>query len=133
FTLLDYFPNDFLMIIDESHVTIPQIRGMWGGDRSRKLNLVNYGFRLPSAIDNRPLNFGEFENLINQVIYVSATPGEFELEKTGGVIVEQVVRPTGLLDPEIEIRPSFNQIDDLLHEINLRINANERILVTTLT
>ena len=133
FTLLDYFPQDFLMIIDESHATIPQVRGMWGGDRSRKLNLVNFGFRLPSAIDNRPLNFGEFENLINQLIYVSATPGEFELEKTGGVIVEQVVRPTGLLDPEIEIRPSFNQIDDLLHEINLRIEANERILVTTLT
>lgn len=133
FTLLDYFPQDFLMIIDESHATIPQVRGMWGGDRSRKLNLVNFGFRLPSAIDNRPLNFGEFENLINQLIYVSATPGEFELEKTGGVIVEQVVRPTGLLDPKIEIRPSFNQIDDLLHEINLRIEANERILVTTLT
>jgi excinuclease ABC subunit B len=133
FTLLDYFPKDFLMIIDESHATIPQVRGMWGGDRSRKLNLVNYGFRLPSAIDNRPLNFGEYENLINQAIYVSATPGEFELEKTGGVIVEQIVRPTGLLDPEIEVRPSLNQIDDLLHEISERININERILVTTLT
>ncbi|MGE5356428.1 MAG: excinuclease ABC subunit UvrB [Deltaproteobacteria bacterium] len=133
FTLLDYFPRDFLMIIDESHVTIPQVRGMWGGDRSRKLNLVNYGFRLPSAIDNRPLNFAEFENLINQAIYVSATPGEFELEKTGGVIVEQVVRPTGLLDPEIEVRPSTNQVDDLLNEINDRIVQNERTLVTTLT
>jgi excinuclease ABC subunit B len=133
FTLLDYFPEDFLMIIDESHVTIPQVRGMWGGDRSRKLNLVNYGFRLPSAIDNRPLNFAEFENIINQAVYVSATPGEFELEKTGGVIVEQVVRPTGLLDPQIEVRPSINQIDDLLNEINDRISVNERILVTTLT
>jgi excinuclease ABC subunit B len=133
FTLLDYFPKDFLMIIDESHATIPQVRGMWGGDRSRKLNLVNFGFRLPSAIDNRPLNFGEYENLINQAIYVSATPGEFELEKTGGVIVEQIVRPTGLLDPEIEVRPSINQIDDLLNEINERIAVNERILVTTLT
>lgn len=133
FTLLDYFPDDYLMILDESHVTIPQVRGMWGGDRSRKLNLVNYGFRLPSAIDNRPLNFGEFENLINQAIYVSATPAVFELEKTGGVIVEQIVRPTGLLDPEIEVRPSIDQIDNLIKEINERIDKNERTLVTTLT
>lgn len=133
FTLLDYFPDDYLMILDESHVTIPQVRGMWGGDRSRKLNLVNFGFRLPSAIDNRPLNFGEFENLINQAIYVSATPAEYELEKTGGVIVEQIVRPTGLLDPEIEVRPSVDQIDNLIKEINERIDKNERTLVTTLT
>lgn len=133
FTLLDYFPDDYLMILDESHVTIPQVRGMWGGDRSRKLNLVNFGFRLPSAIDNRPLNFGEFENLINQAVYVSATPAEYELEKTGGVIVEQIVRPTGLLDPEIEVRPSIDQIDNLIKEINERIDKNERTLVTTLT
>ncbi len=133
FTLLDYFPDDYLMIIDESHVTIPQVRGMWGGDRSRKLNLVNYGFRLPSAIDNRPLNFEEFESLTNQIIYVSATPGDFELEKTGGIIVEQIVRPTGLIDPKIVVRPSINQIDDLVHEINERIKSNERTLVTTLT
>ncbi len=133
FTLLDYFPDDYLMIVDESHVTIPQVRGMWGGDRSRKLNLVNFGFRLPSAIDNRPLNFEEFESITNQLIYASATPGDYELEKTGGVIVEQIVRPTGLLDPEIVVRPSINQIDDLLGEINDRINKNERILVTTLT
>jgi len=133
FCLLDYFPEDYLMIIDESHVTIPQVRGMWGGDRSRKLNLVNYGFRLPSAIDNRPLNFNEFEGLINQVIYVSATPADYELEHTGGVVVEQIVRPTGLLDPPIEIRPSLNQIDDLLEEVSERIKAGERILVTTLT
>ncbi len=133
FTLLDYFPDDYLMIIDESHVTVPQVRGMWGGDRSRKLNLVNYGFRLPSAIDNRPLNFEEFESLTNQIIYVSATPGDFELEKTGGIIVEQIVRPTGLIDPKIVVRPSINQIDDLLHEINERIKNNERTLVTTLT
>lgn len=133
FTLLDYFPDDYLMILDESHVTIPQVRGMWGGDRSRKLNLVNFGFRLPSAIDNRPLNFGEFENLINQAIYVSATPAEYELEKTGGVIVEQIVRPTGLLDPEIEVRASVDQIDNLIKEINERIDKNERTLVTTLT
>ena len=133
FTLLDYFPDDYLMIIDESHVTVPQIRGMWGGDRARKMNLVNYGFRLPSALDNRPLNFEEFENLANQTVYVSATPGDYELQKTGGVIVEQIVRPTGLLDPEMEVRPSINQIDDLLHEINKRITNNERTLVTTLT
>jgi excinuclease ABC subunit B len=133
FCLLDYFPDDYLMIIDESHATVPQVRGMWGGDRARKLNLVSYGFRLPSAMDNRPLNFEEFEKLTNQVIYVSATPGEYELEQTGGVIVEQVVRPTGLLDPPIEVRPSINQIDDLLEEISKRIENDERVLVTTLT
>ncbi len=133
FCLLDYFPDDYLMIIDESHVTIPQIRGMWGGDRARKLNLVNHGFRLPSALDNRPLNFAEFEELINQVIFVSATPGDYELEQTGGVVVEQLIRPTGLLDPPIEVRPSINQIDDLLDEIRQRAARNERVLVTTLT
>lgn len=133
FCLLDYFPDDYLMIIDESHVTLPQVRGMWGGDRERKLNLVNYGFRLPSAIDNRPLNFDEFETLINQVVYVSATPGDFELGRTEGVVVEQIVRPTGLLDPPIDVRPSLNQIDDLLDEIQKRIAINERVLVTTLT
>jgi excinuclease ABC subunit B len=133
FTLLDYFPEDYLMIIDESHVTIPQIRGMSGGDRARKLNLVNFGFRLPSAMDNRPLTFNEFEKLVNQVVFVSATPGDYELEETEGVIVEQVVRPTGLLDPRIIVRPTINQIDDLLEEINKRIALNERVLVTTLT
>ncbi len=133
FCLLDYFPDDYLMFIDESHVTVPQVRGMWGGDRARKLNLVNYGFRLPSAMDNRPLAFGEFEGLINQVVYVSATPGDHELEQVGGVITEQIIRPTGLLDPPIEVRPSINQIDDLLDEINERIKRDERILVTTLT
>lgn len=133
FCLLDYFPDDYLMVVDESHVSIPQVRGMWGGDRARKINLVNYGFRLPSAMDNRPLNFNEFEQMVPQTIYVSATPGNYELEKTGGVIVEQVVRPTGLLDPPIEVRPSINQIDDLLNEINIRIEAKERVLVTTLT
>ncbi len=133
FCLLDYFPHDYLMIIDESHVTIPQVRGMWGGDRARKLNLVNYGFRLPSAMDNRPLSFSEFESLTNQVIYLSATPSDYELEQTDGMIVEQVVRPTGLLDPPIDVRPSINQIDDLLEEINKRIEVNERVLVTTLT
>jgi excinuclease ABC subunit B len=133
FCLLDYFPDDYLMIVDESHVTLPQVRGMWGGDRARKLNLVNYGFRLPSAIDNRPLNFTEFEGLINQVIYVSATPADYELEQTGGVVVEQIVRPTGLLDPPIEIRPSLNQIDDLMDEVNERVKVGERVLVTTLT
>ncbi|MEM1123386.1 MAG: excinuclease ABC subunit UvrB, partial [Bacteroidota bacterium] len=133
FCLLDYFPDDYLMIIDESHVTVPQVRGMWGGDRARKLNLVNFGFRLPSAMDNRPLNFTEFESLINQVVFVSATPGDYELEQTGGVFVEQVIRPTGLLDPPIEVRPSLNQIDDLLDEIQQRIEKNERVLVTTLT
>ena len=133
FCLLDYFPDDYLMIVDESHVTIPQVRGMWGGDRARKINLVNYGFRLPSALDNRPLNFEEFESLTNQVIYVSATPGDHELEKTQGVITEQIVRPTGLLDPPIDVRPSINQIDDLLEEIQTRKDRNERVLVTTLT
>jgi excinuclease ABC subunit B len=133
FCLLDYFPKDFLMVIDESHQTIPQVSGMYGGDRSRKLILVDYGFRLPSALDNRPLNFHEFESLLNQTIYVSATPDDFELEKTGGVVVEQVVRPTGLLDPPIEIRPSVNQIDDLLDEIDKRITKGDRVLVTTLT
>jgi excinuclease ABC subunit B len=133
FCLLDYFPDDYLMVIDESHVTLPQVRGMWGGDRARKINLVNYGFRLPSAMDNRPLNFEEFESLINQVIYVSATPGDYELEKTEGVVVEQIVRPTGLLDPPIEVRTSINQIDDLLDEIQKRIKLDERVLVTTLT
>jgi excinuclease ABC subunit B len=133
FCLLDYFPKDFLMVIDESHQTVPQVSGMYGGDRSRKLILVDYGFRLPSALDNRPLNFHEFESLLNQTIYLSATPDDFELEKTGGMIVEQVVRPTGLLDPPIEIRPSVNQIDDLLDEIDKRIKKGGRVLVTTLT
>lgn len=133
FCLLDYFPDDYLMIVDESHATLPQVKGMWGGDRARKLNLVNYGFRLPSAIDNRPLNFTEFEGLVNQIIYVSATPADYELEQTGGVVVEQIVRPTGLLDPPIEVRPSLNQIDDLMEEVDERIKAGERVLVTTLT
>jgi len=133
FCLLDYFPDDYLLIIDESHVTIPQVRAMWGGDRSRKMNLVDYGFRLPSALDNRPLKFNEFEELLNQVIYVSATPGDYELRKSEGVIVEQIIRPTGLLDPIIEVRPSLNQIDDLLDEIDERVKMEDRILVTTLT
>lgn len=133
FCLLDYFPDDYLLVIDESHVTIPQLRGMYGGDRARKLSLVEHGFRLPSAMDNRPLNFTEFEGLINQVIYVSATPSDYELEQTGGVLVEQLIRPTGLLDPPIEVRPSLNQIDDLLEEIQQRIERDERVLVTTLT
>jgi len=133
FCLLDYFPDDYLMIVDESHATLPQVKGMWGGDRARKLNLVNYGFRLPSAIDNRPLNFTEFEGLVNQVIYVSATPADYELEQTEGVVVEQIVRPTGLLDPPIQIRPSLNQIDDLMEEVDERIKVGERVLVTTLT
>lgn len=133
FCLLDYFPKDFLCVIDESHQTIPQVAGMYGGDRSRKLVLVDYGFRLPSAMDNRPLNFHEFESLIGQTIFVSATPGDYELEKTGGVVVEQVVRPTGLLDPPIEIRPSVNQIDDLLDAIDDRVKKGDRVLVTTLT
>jgi excinuclease ABC subunit B len=133
FCLIDYFPKDFLILLDESHQTIPQISGMYGGDRSRKLTLVEYGFRLPSAMDNRPQNFHEYENLANQTIYVSATPGEYELEKCSGTVVEQVVRPTGLLDPPIEIRPSVNQIDDLLDEIDKRIKMGDRILVTTLT
>ncbi|MDQ0969162.1 excinuclease ABC subunit B [Flavobacterium sp. W4I14] len=133
FCLLDYFPEDYLMVIDESHVTVPQIRAMYGGDRSRKLSLVEYGFRLPAALDNRPLNFNEFEALAPQTIYVSATPAEYELEKSEGVVVEQVIRPTGLLDPVIEIRPAINQVDDLLDEIDLTIKDGGRILVTTLT
>ncbi|MDQ3140770.1 MAG: excinuclease ABC subunit UvrB [Bacteroidota bacterium] len=133
FCLLDYFPDDYLLVIDESHATVPQIRGMWGGDRARKLNLVQFGFRLPSALDNRPLNFNEFEAQINQVIFVSATPGEYELTQTEGMIVEQVVRPTGLLDPPISVRPSINQIDDLMEEIQNRTQRGERVLVTTLT
>jgi excinuclease ABC subunit B len=133
FCLLDYFPTDFLMIIDESHVTIPQTHAMYGGDRSRKENLVEFGFRLPAAMDNRPLKFEEFEALQHQVIYASATPADYELQKTEGVFVEQIIRPTGLLDPEIEVRPSINQIDDLLEEIHLRVEKDERTLVTTLT
>lgn len=133
FCLLDYFPKDYILVIDESHQTVPQVSGMYGGDRSRKLILVDYGFRLPSALDNRPLNFHEFESLTNQTVYVSATPDDYELEKTGGVVIEQVVRPTGLLDPPIEIRPSVNQIDDLLDEIDKRVTKGDRVLVTTLT
>ena len=133
FCLLDYFPDDYLMVIDESHVTVPQIRAMYGGDRSRKLSLVDYGFRLPAALDNRPLNFNEFEALAPQTIYVSATPGDYELERTEGVFIEQVIRPTGLLDPVIEIRPVINQVDDLLDEIDKTIKLGDRILVTTLT
>jgi excinuclease ABC subunit B len=132
-TLLDYLPQDSLIFIDESHQTVPQLRGMYHGDRSRKDNLVEYGFRLPSALDNRPLTFEEFERRTNQVIYVSATPGPYELTKSGGVVVEQVIRPTGLTDPEVEVRPVRGQIDDLLHEIRLRAEKNERVLVTTLT
>ena len=133
FCLLDYFPDDYLMVIDESHVTVPQIRAMYGGDRSRKISLVDYGFRLPAALDNRPLNFQEFENLAPQTIYVSATPGDFELEKSEGVVVQQVIRPTGLLDPVIDIRPVINQVDDLLEEVDKTIKQGDRILVTTLT
>ena len=133
FCLLDYFPDDYLMVIDESHVTIPQVHAMYGGDRSRKENLVEYGFRLPAAMDNRPLKFEEFEEIQNQVIYVSATPADYELQKTEGVFVEQVIRPTGLLDPIIEVRPSLNQIDDLIEEIHIRVEKDERTLVTTLT
>ncbi len=133
YTLIDFFPNDFLMIIDESHQTIPQLRAMYNGDRSRKETLVEYGFRLPSALDNRPLRFEEFEERINQVIFVSATPGDYELEKSRGIVVEQVIRPTGLVDPEIEVRPIATQIDDLIHEIKLRVAKKERTLVTTLT
>ncbi|QMU31708.1 excinuclease ABC subunit UvrB [Adhaeribacter radiodurans] len=133
FCLLDYFPNDYLMVIDESHVTTPQVRAMWGGDRSRKTALVEWGFRLPSAMDNRPLTFNEFESMMKQTLFVSATPGDYELQKSGGVIVEQIIRPTGLLDPIIEVRPSVNQVDDLLDEIDERIKMGDRILVTTLT
>ncbi len=133
FCLLDYFPEDYLMVIDESHVTVSQVHAMYGGDRSRKENLVEYGFRLPAAMDNRPLKFEEFEALQNQVIYVSATPANYELEKSEGIVVEQVIRPTGLLDPIIEIRPTQNQVDDLMEEINKRVELDERVLVTTLT
>ncbi len=133
FCLLDYFPDDYLMVIDESHVTVPQIRAMYGGDRSRKINLVEYGFRLPAAMDNRPLKYEEFESLLNQVIYVSATPSDYEIQQSEGIIVEQVIRPTGLLDPVIEIRPSINQVDDLLDEIEKTVKKSERVLVTTLT
>lgn len=133
FCLLDFFPEDFLLVVDESHVTLPQIRAMWGGDRSRKEALVDYGFRLPSALDNRPLTFQEFEDLVGQTIYVSATPADYELRRCDGVVVEQIIRPTGLLDPEIEVRPSLNQIDDLLDEINGRIKKDERVLITTIT
>jgi len=132
-TLLDYFPRDFLMFIDESHVTVPQLHGMWHGDRSRKQNLVDYGFRLPSAMDNRPLKFEEFDTRTNQIVYVSATPGPYELTKSAGVVVEQIIRPTGLVDPQVEIRPVRGQIDDLLAEIRDRVSKNERVLVTTLT
>ncbi len=132
-TLLDYLPADAILFVDESHVTIPQVTGMWGGDRSRKENLVKYGFRMPSALDNRPLTFEEFENRIHQAIYVSATPGPYELTKSGGVIVEQIIRPTGLVDPQLEIRPIKGQVDDLLKEIRLRADLNERVLITTLT
>lgn len=133
FCLLDYFPDDYLMVIDESHVTVPQIRAMYGGDRSRKISLVDYGFRLPAALDNRPLNFQEFERLAPQTIYVSATPADFELEKSGGVVVEQVIRPTGLLDPVIDVRPVINQVDDLLDEVDKTVKQGDRVLVTTLT
>ena len=132
-TLMDFFPKDYLLVIDESHVTLPQVRGMFNGDRARKQNLVDYGFRLPSALDNRPLKFDEFEKKINQVIYVSATPGDYELENTNGEIIEQIIRPTGLLDPTIEVKPTKNQIDVLVEEINNRIENNERVLITTLT
>ena len=131
--MLNYFPDDWLLFIDESHVTVPQIGGMYRGDRSRKETLVEFGFRLPSALDNRPLNFQEFEALINDVVYVSATPGDYELQKAGGVLVEQLIRPTGLIDPEIIVRPAGQQVDDLLEEIRVRIGRNERVLVTTLT
>ena len=133
FCLLDYFPDNFLMVVDESHVTLPQIRAMYGGDRARKVNLIDYGFRLQAAVDNRPLKFDEFESLVQQIIYVSATPADYEIEKSEGVIVEQVIRPTGLLDPIIDVRPSLNQIDNLIEEIHLRIERDERTLVTTLT
>lgn len=133
FCLLDYFPEDYLMVIDESHATLPQVRAMWGGDRSRKVNLVDYGFRIPAALDNRPLTFNEFQSLQNQTIYVSATPADFELEASDGVVVEQLIRPTGLLDPQIDVRPSINQIDDLLDEVDKRVELKERVLITTLT
>ena len=133
YCLLDFFPEDFLIVIDESHVSVPQIRAMYGGDRARKVNLVEYGFRLPAAMDNRPLKFEEFQEMAKQVVYVSATPADYELIQSEGIVVEQVIRPTGLLDPIIEVRPSLNQIDDLMEEIQLRIEREERVLVTTLT
>ena len=133
FLFIRLFPDDYLMVVDESHVTISQVHAMYGGDRSRKENLVEYGFRLPAAMDNRPLKFEEFEAIQNQVIYVSATPADYELQKTDGIYIEQVIRPTGLLDPVIEVRPSLNQIDDLIEEIQQRIEKDERTLVTTLT
>ena len=133
FCLLDYFPDNYLMFIDESHVTLPQIRAMWGGDRSRKMNLVDYGFRLPSALDNRPLNFQEFESMVNSVVFVGATPSDYELNASGGAIVEQIIRPTGLLDPPIQVRKSKNQIDDIINEVYKRIEVKERVLITTLT
>ena len=133
FCLLDYFPDDYVMFIDESHVTLPQIRAMWGGDRSRKMNLVDYGFRLPSALDNRPLNFQEFESLANNIVFVGATPSDYELSCSGGAIIEQIIRPTGLLDPLIEVRKTKNQIDDIINEVNRRIEDKERVLITTLT
>lgn len=133
FCLIDYFPDDFLLVVDESHVTLPQVRAMWGGDRSRKMNLVEYGFRLPAALDNRPLTFNEFEGMMSQTVYVSATPADYELAQSEGVVVEQIIRPTGLLDPEIDVRPTEGQIDDLLSEIHLRVQRNERVLITTLT
>ena len=133
YTLFDYFPDDFLLVVDESHVSLPQIRGMYNGDRARKETLVNYGFRLPSALDNRPMRFEEFEDMIHQAIFVSATPGDYELEKTHGEIVEQIIRPTGLLDPLVSVRPTQGQIDDLTDEIRKRIEKNERVLITTLT
>src|SRR5690606_13548589 len=132
-TLLEYFPTEFLCFIDESHITVPQVGGMYRGDRARKMNLVEHGFRLPSALDNRPLNFEEWEKGLNQTIYVSATPGEYELEKSGGEVIEQVIRPTGLLDPVVEVRKATSQVDDLLAEIRKRAEKNERVLVTTLT
>jgi excinuclease ABC subunit B len=133
FCLLDYFPDDYLLVVDESHATIPQIRAMWGGDRSRKTALIEYGFRLPSAFDNRPLTFNEFESMYRQAVYVSATPADYELTQANGVVVEQIIRPTGLLDPIIDLRPSINQIDDLLDEVDERVKAGDRVLVTTLT
>ena len=133
YTLFDYFPDDFLLLIDESHATIPQVRAMYNGDRSREESLVNYGFRLPSAFDNRPLKFSEFEERLNQVIFVSATPAEYEKEKAKDNVVEQIIRPTGLLDPKVIVKPVTNQIDDLLEQIRIRIEKNERVLVTTLT
>src|SRR6185369_12620725 len=132
-TLINYFPNDFLLVVDESHVTVPQIGGMYRGDRSRKQTLVEFGFRLPSAVDNRPLNFAEWEGLVNQAIFVSATPGEYERQQAGGTVVEQLIRPTGLTAPEISVRPARQQVDDLLDEIRTRVSSNERVLVTTLT